>query len=136
LCFFFAFLFWMFALGALHSCSPQLFFGECFLFWLWESALRVLRTILVLLQLFSVWHVFCFLTLDVCSWCFTDYFCFFQAIFRSEFQPSLLFLFPFVEPQQHLHFLGLAFCDPSSSLIRICCSLLSGPTRTRLVRAC
>ena len=108
----------------------RLFFGECCLFWLYKSTLRVLRIILVLLQLFFIWRVFYlyFQTLGVGACCFTDYFCFFLAVFRSE--TRLLSLSSF------LYFLGLAFWDPSSSLIRICCRLLGGPSRTRLVRAC
>jgi len=108
----------------------RLFFGECFLFWLEKSALRVLRIILVLLQLFFIWRVLYlyFLTLGVGSCCFADYFCFFLAVFRSESCSLSLSSF--------LYFLGLAFWDPSSSLIRICCRLLGRPTRTRLVRAC
>jgi len=108
----------------------QLFFGACFLFKLWKSALRVLRIILVLLQLFFIWRVFYlyFLTLGVGSCCFTDYFLFFLGVFRSE--SCLLCLTSF------LYFLGLVFWDPRSSLIHICCRLLGGPTRTRLVRSC
>jgi len=94
------------------------------------SALRVLRIILVLLQLFFIWRVFYlyYLTLGVGSYCFADCFCFFLAVFRSE--SRLLSLSSF------LYFLGLVFWDPSSSLIRICCRLLGGPTQTRLVRSC
>ena len=108
----------------------RLFFGECCLFWLQKSALRVLQIILVLLQLFFIWRVFYlyFLTLGVGSCCFAYYVCFFLAVFHSE--SRLLSLTSF------LYFLGLAFWDPSYSLIRLCCRLLGGPPRTRLVRPC
>jgi len=71
----------------------QTFFGECFLFWLSKSALRVLRIILVLLQLFFIWRVFYlyFLTLGIGSCCFADYFLFFSCCFSLRV--------PFVEPQ-------------------------------------
>src|ERR1700759_2297748 len=113
----------MLALGARLSCCGS-FSGRVFF-----SGFRSLPLEFCGLFLFSsscVSFGVCF-TCTFCSCCFTDYFCFFLAVFHLE---SRLLSF-----SSFLYFLGLAFWDPSSSLIRICCRLLGEPTRTRLVRA-
>src|ERR1700761_6199834 len=113
----------MLSLGARHSCSG------CFSESVFFSGFRSLPLEFCGLFLFSSSFFsfgVCF-TCTFCSSCFKDYFCFFLAVFHWE---SRLLSF-----SSFLYFLGIAFWDPSASLIRICCRLLGGPTRTTLVFA-
>src|ERR1700761_8302166 len=106
----------MLAHGARHSCSGS-FSGSVFFSGFRSLPLEFCGLFLFSSSCFSFGVCF---TCTFCSCCFTDYFCFFLAVFRSE---SHLLSF-----SSFLYFLGLAFWDPSSSLIRICCRPLGGPT--------
>ena len=90
----------MLALGARHSCSGRL--SGSFPPWLYKSALRVLRIILVLLQLFFIWRVFLLVLSDSRCWLLL-----FRRLF-FVFSCCFSLRVPFVEPQQLLILSGIS----------------------------